>query len=61
MRKAAFSSSYDEVMAAPRCCVVKRIVGLAGSPFVTTISARSLSVPTVAGVDDESGIQVSDE
>ncbi len=48
MRMAAFSSSYDEVMAAPRCCVVKRIVGLAGSPSVTTISARPLSVPTVA-------------
>ncbi len=32
MRMAAFSSSYDEVKAASRCCFVGRVVGLAGSP-----------------------------
>ncbi len=48
MRMAAFSSSYDEVIAAPRCCFVRRVVGLAGSPFVTTIPAPPFSVPAVA-------------
>ncbi len=42
MRMAAFSSSYDEVKAAPL------VVGLAGSPSVTTIPAPPLSVPAVA-------------
>ncbi len=48
MRMAAFSSSYDEVKAAPRCCFVRRVVGLAGSPSVTTNPAPSFSVPAVA-------------
>ncbi len=40
MRMAAFSS--------PRCCFVMRVVGLAGSPSVTTIPTPPLSVPAVA-------------
>ncbi len=47
MRKAAFSSSYDEVKVALCCCFVRRVVGLAGSPSVTTIPAPLLSVPAV--------------
>ncbi len=45
MRMAAFSSSYAEVVAAPRCCFVKRVVGLAGSPSFTTRPAPPFSVP----------------
>ncbi len=48
MRMAAFSSSYDEVVAAPRCCFERRVGGLAGSPSVTTIPAAPFSVPAVA-------------
>ncbi len=48
MHMAAFSSSYDEVKAALRCCFVRRVVGLAGSPSVATIPARPFSVPAVA-------------
>ncbi len=48
MRMTAFSSPYDEVIAAPRCCFVRRVVGLAGSPSVTTIPAPPFSVPAVA-------------
>ncbi len=59
MRMAAFSSSYDEVIAAPRCCFVRRVVGLAGSPSVTTIPTPRCC--QTIGIDDESGIQVSDE
>ncbi len=47
-RIAAFSSSYNEVIAAPRCCFVRRVVGMIGSPSLTTISAPPFSVPAVA-------------
>ncbi len=30
MRMVAFSSSYNEVVVTPRCCFVRRVVGLAG-------------------------------
>ncbi len=45
MQMAAFSLSYDEVIAAPRCWFVRRVVGLAGPPFFANIPAPSLSVP----------------
>ncbi len=48
MRMAAFSSSYDEVKAAPCCCFVRRVVGWAGSPSVTTILVPPFRVPAVA-------------
>ncbi len=48
MSMATFSSSYDEVVAAPRCCFVKKVVGLAGSPSVTTIPMPPRSVPAAA-------------
>ncbi len=44
----AFSSSYDEVIAAPRCCFVRRIVEMTGSPSVTIVLAPPLSAPAVA-------------
>ncbi len=47
-RMTAFSSSYDEVIAVPRCCFVRRVVGLAGCTSVTTIPAPPFSVPAVA-------------
>ncbi len=48
MHMAAFSSSYDEEVAAPRCSFVKRVVGSVGSLSVTTIPTPPLSVPAVA-------------
>ncbi len=51
MRMAALCSSYDEVIAAPRCSFVRMVVGLVRSPGCL----RAI------GVDDESGIQVFDE
>ncbi len=47
MCMATFSPSYDEVIAAPRCCFESRVVGLAESPSVTTISTPRFSVPVV--------------
>ncbi len=48
MRMAAFSSSYNEVIAAPHCCVVMRVVGLVGSTSVSTIPVPQFSAPAVA-------------
>ncbi len=48
MSMTAFSLSYDEVKAAPRSCSVRRVVGWAGPPSVTTIPAPPLRVPAVA-------------
>ncbi len=60
------SESLRAVISAILCrCLVRRVVGLAGSPFVTTIPAPPLSVPAVAvslvELMNESGIQVPDE
>ncbi len=44
---AAFSSSYDEVIAASRICIVRRGEELTGSPSVTTIPAPPFCVPAV--------------
>ncbi len=48
MRTAAFSLSYDEIVAVPCCCFVGRLVGLAGSPSVATVPTPPPSVPPVA-------------
>ncbi len=57
LRMAAFSSLYDEVIAAPRCCFVRRGVVLAGSPLVTTIPAPAFSIPVVVIVQPPFAIQ----
>ncbi len=41
MRIAAFCMSYDEVIAAPRYCFARRIVGLTESSSVTTTAVPS--------------------
>ncbi len=48
MLVAAFSSSHDEVIAAPRCCFVRKVVGLAGPFSVGPIPTPLFSVPAVA-------------
>ncbi len=48
MRIFAFSSSYDEAIAAPCCCFIRRVVALLGSPSVATIPEPPISVPAVA-------------
>ncbi len=50
MRIAVSFTLYDEVVAAPRCCFVRRVVWLSGSPPVTTILEPPFinSVPAVA-------------
>ncbi len=44
---ATFSTSYDEVIAALRCCFVQRIEGLAWSPSAATYLAPLINVPAV--------------
>ncbi len=61
MRIATSSSSYDEVIAAPRCCFVK-VRGVGRVSFCYHHSRDTIQYPCccrVIGVDDESGIQVS--
>ncbi len=45
---ATFVSSYDEMIAAPGYCFLRRVVGLAGFPSVTIIPAPQFSLPAVA-------------
>ncbi len=43
------SVSFEEgVIAVPRSCFVRKVVGFAGSPFDTTITAPLFSIPAVA-------------